>query len=863
MPSRQRSLVAVAFLLLVWGAGCGATDEAGTEVADTGNPDAIPGPDGLPDLGPDLAADLAADPAPDLPPPPFVRVARVNDPSELSRGFQTRAEVGDFVLENAHARFFVRGGPEPAFWGPHGGNLIDADVPRAEGDAAGDLLGELIPIASNGILLRSFRPTAFTVVHDGADGQPAVLEVHGTDAGIPLIDAALGTAQLGLDLTLTYTLAADRPLLEIRTTVTNPGPKALNLLIGDGAIFGDRLRLYYEGYGTYDEAPSSKQNLDHVLALGDGVAYGFFPAPGEAFDVPFQQAELELLQVARRSVAPGETASFARYVAVSAGDTPTLLASRPGAVASGPVLRGVVPGLPPELDRRGARVLLEDGEGTTRGLSLLDPAGAFALVAPGAGAWTVRLELEGLGASQLDDVQVPAEGRADLELPPPPLATLEAWCRAEGGDASDLPCRASLQSGLDAPLAAGVTRELYVAPGAHRFVVPAGPWTVTLSRGFEYELARQGVELAAGGEARVDLPLVRSVDTTGYGAVVVHVHSEFSIDSDLPIDVRLRALTAAGMEFVFPTDHDVFVDYQPYLEALDLGAWLTSDVGNEVSPLFGHFNCLGCTLVPGEFVVPWVQYDADGAFVRALTAPEIWADLRARFGASLVQINHPFSTQALLKGLGINAATPVAEAVSDRFTFDFDLIELYNSHDDRDELYLDSLTTWFSWLNQGVRKTGTGAEDTHNAGGTGTPRTLVALPTDAPAQMRLDDVVASLRAGRALVVQGPFPELWIDGQPVGSEVAPAAGEISLRLRVQAPSWMALGSARLIRNGEVLEVFDLEGNLQPTRLDTTLTRPENGPAWYALLVEGDAHSLAPLYGGDQPFSITNPVFVLPP
>jgi len=351
------------------------------------------------------------------------------------------------------------------------------------------------------------------------------------------------------------------------------------------------------------------------------------------------------------------------------------------------------------------------------------------------------------------------------------------------------------------------------------------------------------------------------VDTTGYGAVVVHIHSEFSIDSDLPIDVRVRALTAAGMEFVFPTDHDVFQDYQPFIDQLDLGAWLTSDVGNEISPLFGHFNCLGCTLAAGEFVVPWVVYDADGSFVRAKTAPEIWADLRDRFDAALIQINHPFSTQALLKGLGIGPETLVEDAVSDRFTFDFDTIELFNSHDDRSELYLDSLPTWYSWLNQGVRKTGTGAEDTHDARGTGTPRTLVALPTDDPAQMATDDVVEGLGAGRAMVVQGPFPELWVEGQPVGATVTPEGGEVSVRVRVQAPSWMALGSARLIRDGQVVETWDLTGKTEPLRLDETLTLPEAGPAWYALLVEGDDYPLMPLYG-DTAFAITNPVFVMP-
>jgi hypothetical protein len=797
----------------------------------------------------------------ETPPLSPLRLYRVEDEADLLTGWSARGRVGDLRLENERAVFLIRGGEEPGYWGPFGGSLIDADVRRAPGEEGRELLGEIIPIIGH---IRSFRPTAFEIVADGSDGVEAILRVTGTDAGIPLIDAALATAPLGLEVTLEYRLRAGSPLLEMVTTVRNPTDDKETVLIGDAAILGDRLQRFYAGMGLYEDAPSVKPSLDYVIGLGEGVGYGLFPAPGETLNGMFDREELELFQLAKPKLAPGEQITLRRYFGVSGGSAAPLvaawreLAGEPPAV----VVTGQVMGLPPEIQARDLAVLALDLDGAPLAHARPDAGRRFELALPAAGEITLQARVADLGVSERVAVVVPAEGADDLELQAPPSAVLEVGCEEVGSPGVDLPCRVSLQAGLDAAPQAHVLLELYAGPGRHRFVLPPGDYTVTASRGFEYELAREELSLADGGEQALSPTLVRAVDTAGWVATTVHVHSELSIDSDLPMDLRLYALAAAGMEHVYPTEHDVLVDYTPYIDELGLDGWLTSDVGCEFSPLYGHFNCLGCDLVPGEFPVPWVAYTEDGHVDHALKAPEIWEGLREVLGAPIIQINHPYSTQGFFVSIDFDPERPIDEQVGEDFNTGFDTIELFNSHDDLDDLYLETLPAWYSMLNQGVRPTGVGAEDTHDDRGTGTPRTLVAVTEDRAGAIDRAAVIEGLKTGRAVVSQGPFPELWVNDVPIGGQAESVDGEVQVRVRVQAPSWIELSSARLLRDGEVVETFDLEGRLEPVRLDETLSLEESGPAWYVLLVEGDAHRLGPLYNGDSPFAITNPVFVGP-
>ena len=107
-----------------------------------------------------------------------------------------------------------------------------------------------------------------------------------------------------------------------------------------------------------------------------------------------------------------------------------------------------------------------------------------------------------------------------------------------------------------------VAAEIPLPPGAYRVIV---------TRGLEYELSEHAVTLSAG-ERHVlgaDLP-ERVLDTSGWIAADLHVHSGESWDSSLPLAMQVAAFVAQGAEVLVSTEHDRVIDPRPAIEGLGL-----------------------------------------------------------------------------------------------------------------------------------------------------------------------------------------------------------------------------------------------------------------------------------------------------
>jgi hypothetical protein len=118
-----------------------------------------------------------------------------------------------------------------------------------------------------------------------------------------------------------------------------------------------------------------------------------------------------------------------------------------------------------------------------------------------------------------------------------------------------------------------------------------GKYTVVVSRGPEYDLFEQEIDLKAGKVATVSAVLNRVVDTTGYLAGDFHIHAAGSIDSGLSNSVRVRTLAGEGVELAVATDHNYVTDYRPFIAEEGLEPWMTSMIGLELTTFeAGHFN---------------------------------------------------------------------------------------------------------------------------------------------------------------------------------------------------------------------------------------------------------------------------------
>ena len=217
--------------------------------------------------------------------------------------------------------------------------------------------------------------------------------------------------------------------------------------------------------------------------------------------------------------------------------------------------------------------------------------------------------------------------------------------------------------------------------------LPPGRYDVVVSRGIEYGIdVIRDLAVIPGQETPMDVLLRHEVDTTGYLAGDFHVHARNSVDSSLPLDVRVKAAIAEGLEVFTSSDHDHVTDYLPYVLKLGVERLIRTEVGMEVSPLeYGHYNGFP------------VRYDDtktavhDPAPWQGLALPEIWAGIRARADAPqdafVLQLNHPrggflgLFDQVGMKAYDLERVPPGMEmcnAVLEQASCDFDSMEVLN-----------------------------------------------------------------------------------------------------------------------------------------------------------------------------------------
>ena len=151
---------------------------------------------------------------------------------------------------------------------------------------------------------------------------------------------------------------------------------------------------------------------------------------------------------------------------------------------------------------------------------------------------------------------------------------------------------------------------------------------------------------------------------------------------------------------------------------------------------------------------------------------------------------------------------------------------------------------WFNFLNEGKRIAGLGNSDAHSQylEECGFPRTYVYLGEDDPAYVDDLAVVNAIHKGHLIITNGPFVQLFINGAPVGGDPVKANGSVAVTIDIQAAPWVHVDKARLLRNGRLVEEFDVELVAGRQVIEQTYDTDED--AWYVVEVSGRA-SLFPV------------------
>jgi hypothetical protein len=413
-----------------------------------------------------------------------------------------------------------------------------------------------------------------------------------------------------------------------------------------------------------------------------------------------------------------------------------------------------------------------------------------------------------------------------------------------------------------------------LAPGRYRVIATRGP---------EFGLTRADLEVAAGQDValRIDSP-ERILTHPGWLAADFHVHTEWSDDSNFPVDRQIAAFHAEDADVIVSTEHDRVVDYRPTIERLGLGGQLVSLVGSEVtssaqageSPFTaGHSNAFPLPFEP-------FRYRGGSPRIEGRRLRTMIGDVHALPGSPLVQLNHPrtkrggsgdlnYFTHLAVAGEPYQPASPLqtppnqvllerdpATGVRD---LDFDLIELWNG--DSMQQFRSVRADWYSLLLQGEYRPAVANSDSHvRAELLAYPRTYVQVPPDMSATAFDESTfIEAVRAGRSYGSSGPLLDVYLvgpDGTRTGLGGLHPGASADLVVIVRSVPWIPVSHLRVLWNAG--EVYDAPLH-------------ESGTARIPLEIERDGFVTVEVRGplsadyaavarGFEPFAFTNPIFV---
>ncbi len=782
-------------------------------------------PGGIEPLTPDPDVETGCKPGPVT----GTRAKIVECGEELIGGRLASGRLGDFVLENANVRVIVRGpGEGYLMHGTHGGGIVDAASIDGE-----DLVKEIFVSVD----LNAAAFDEMVIVEAGNDG-PAELVVRGPATGIDIVQAALDREISNVIVEHHYRLAEGAHELELETKVF-PGPDGEEGShdLFDAMFMGGRAPSFVPGHGFESGAGGG----EIIATSGTTSSY--------ALVYPTETSQLIDLAGIRLVGGPAtDDQGTTRFLVIGDGSVSSV--TERGWQLRGTALQEISGTTSPNVD-----VVIEQGNKPVT-VARSDARGAFRTSVP---TGSHEAHAEALGARG-----VIVSAGVDLSVPGIFFGQLAISVRDEVGH--EIPARVMIT-----PHGGEDRMEWIDSTGEGNFRVPTGVYRVSVSRGMEYEAFEASVvTITDGAMVQQAVVLEHSIDTAGWISVDTHLHSELSPDSTFPLDDRLKAVAAEGVEVAVSTDHDIVVDYTAVINELGLSGWMTSLVGSEVSSLaFGHLNGFPLEVDPAR---------TGGGGVRWKGKPPgtVFDEIRGSDPTRVVQVNHPHDGgTSLFDALQLDVETLMAgrDPTSLGFPEDtdlndlsFDALEVANASSAGD--FPRVFQEWLVMVSKGHPACATGSSDSHGATRfAGAARTFVFVGqgSDDPVVVDKASIAAAIKARHVVVGTGAFVTAGVvtgglESLPGDSVSITGLGEVTLHVRVQAPSWQPISTVRIFQGRTEVKTIAIDPtDAGVVRFDSNVLLPiPTSDTFYVVRVDMAGRG-EPVLGDSMP-SFTNPIFV---
>jgi hypothetical protein len=357
---------------------------------------------------------------------------------------------------------------------------------------------------------------------------------------------------------------------------------------------------------------------------------------------------------------------------------------------------------------------------------------------------------------------------------------------------------------------------VYTGNGRADIGMPAGEYTVYASRGFEWSVATQRVQIVSGGSARLDFRLSRAVPTPGWVSCDPHTHTlTHSGHGDATLEERMLTLAGEGIELPVATEHNLNVDYASAARRTGVAEWFTPVTGNEVTTPAGHFNIFPVNPAarpPDHRITDW---------------PHLMATLRATPQVRVVVLNHPRNFHNNFQPFAANHFNAVTGESLRGPEFSFDAMEVLNSSAQQSDFML-VYRDWFALLNHGYRITAVGSSDGHDVSRyiVGQGRTYIACPDGHPGRIGVATACSNLLAGRALVSMGLLTDMTVnDRYHVGDLATNLGAQVRVTVRALSPPWTVATNVWLFANGHQVREQALDHEHDGT-VTWTIARPKH-------------------------------------
>lgn len=784
---------------------------------------------------------------------------------------------GDFVLANDRVALVIEDVGDSDLYDPWGGRPVGLARVSNGAMIEPSNFGEFFLIVGRSTVLTE----AVTVIADGSDGGPAIVRARGRLHPVPFVEALLSIvfneAFLDVEAAIDYTLAPGAEHVDITYHLAMPRAEPFTLTtLGHAFMYTSRTPIFQPTRGfddkisgapyiaLVDEGATSWAYVPAEGTFGGSIsASGFVGAFGDGFEIPACEPMERLhatLVIGGRGV-DGVQAAVERMRGTAQREI-TGSVQRSG---SGPIAGLSVHAIDASTDAYLTR-------------AVTDAAGNFTLHVPAAA--NVRLDAVRVG----EPIVAQTIGTANTgTLTLPALGKLHVTATENG---APVPVRVQvlpLSENVSAiPDRYGIRRQFggrllveFATTGDLTVDVPAGTWSVVVSRGYEYELVTATSTVVANQTTELDAEMEHSVDTTNTQCADFHIHTWASNDSgDDSLD-KLAQGVADGLELPVRSDHEFVSSFESEIEQLNLQPFAAGFGSVELTSMeiWGHMGVF--PLVPDPTRVNngtplWQSFPTaevrDREFA-TLSPPTVFDAVRARPESPLVIINHPRGGANYFDYVGFDPATGLADEPGE-FDTKFTLVEVFNDSDwksNRDR----NVEDWLGLLKAGRKVFAVGSSDSHGLTGSpiGYPRTCLALGTDDPSQLTANQVRDTLGAGHAAVSGGIYVSAKIGTAGPGDEVRGAGSPMNVEVTVRAATWIDVDEVEVVVDGVTAEIIpivpaDADATDPTIRFAKSIPIQSAATGGFVVVAAYGNANLEPVHPGRKPFGVTNPIFVAP-